>query len=435
MRKLSIVAMMLLFIPFVPVKSQVTVNAELRPRFEMRDGYKQLSDTAGLPAFFVSQRSRIGLGFTKEKYSIFFSIQDVRVWGDEQNYSSTGVTGDDASIDLKEAWLEYYFSDRASIKFGRQELKYADQRLLAARNWNQNGMSYDALVFKYKGNFTFDAGISYNNNKELLFQEPYPLDKMKTLNYVYLEKKLKENFSGNLIFIASGFQNPEKTERIYFKNTPGIFLAYSPADFIFGGSAYYQFGKNREGDEVSAYFWNLRSEYSLKHLSFAAGIDFISGHNYASTDSAYLKKDHLFDLLYGTRHRYYGSMDYFSNIPKGTSGGGLIDLYFDTEFHVNEKLSLSAIYHYFRLQNNVIDPDDPEQLTILNKSLANEVDFLFSYKPAKEIKFELGYSFAYSSKTLNKIQKISSDVPKDAHWIYLSCTFSPSVILGKKDKE
>jgi hypothetical protein len=150
MRKLSIVASMLLFIPFVPCKSQVTVNAELRPRFEIRDGYKQLSDTSSLPAFFVSQRSRIGLGFAKEKYSIYFSIQDVRVWGDEQNYTSTGVTGDNASIDLKEAWVEYFVSDHVSIKFGRQELKYADQRLIGARNWNQNGMSYDALIFKYK---------------------------------------------------------------------------------------------------------------------------------------------------------------------------------------------------------------------------------------------------------------------------------------------
>ncbi len=435
MRKLSSVALILLFISFVPGKSQVTVNAELRPRFEMRDGYKQLSDTISLPAFFVSQRSRIGFGITKEKYSIYFSIQDVRVWGDEQNYSSTGVTGDNASIDLKEAWVEYFVSDHASIKFGRQELKYADQRLIGARNWNQNGMSYDALIFKYKGNFTLDAGISYNNDKELPYQELYSLDKMKTLDYICFEKKLKDNFSGSLIYVASGFQNLEKTERIYFKNTPGILLAYSPDDFTFSGSAYYQFGKNREGNEVSAYFWSLISEYSLKCLSFTTGVDFISGHNFASTDSAYLKKDHLFDILYGSRHKYYGSMDYFSNVPKGTSGGGLIDIYFDTEFHANEKLSLSAIYHYFRLQNNVIDPDDPEQLTILNKSLANEVDFLFSYKPAKEIKFELGYSFAYSSKTLNKIQKISSNLPKDAHWVYLSCTFSPSVILGKKDKE
>jgi hypothetical protein len=258
---------------------------------------------------------------------------------------------------------------------------------------------------------------------------------MKTLNYIYFEKKFKDNFSGSLIYVACGFQNPEKTEGIYFKNTPGILFAYSPGDFTFGGSAYYQFGKNKEDNEVSAYFWNLKSEYSLKRISFVAGVDYISGHNFASTDSAYLKKDHLFDMLYGARHKYYGSMDYFSNIPKGTSGGGLIDMYFDTEYLVNEKLSLSAMYHYFRLQNNVIDPDDPEQLIVLNKSLANEVDILFSYKPAKEIKFELGYSFAYSSKTLNKIQKISGNLSKDAHWIYLSCTFSPSVMLEKKDKE
>ncbi|MBA7564447.1 hypothetical protein ES708_06110 [subsurface metagenome] len=433
MKRSDVLIVILFAICSTGVNAQLKLNVEIRPRAEMRDGYKQLSDTLALPAFFISQRSRLAFGFTKEKYKVYFAIQDVRVWGDELNYSSTGISGDNASIDLKEAWAEYFFSDQFSMRFGRQELKYADQRLLGGRNWNQHGMSYDALLFKYKGNFTCDVGLSYSNNKELVYQEIYSPDKMKTLNFVFLKNELTNKLTGSMIYVLSGFQNPDKAESIYFKSTPGIILEYSTVNLELSGSCYYQFGRNKEGANVSAYFWNLRTDYSFVHLSFAAGLDYISGHNYASVDSAYLKTEHLFDLLYGARHRYYGHMDYFSNLPKGTAGGGLIDTYFDATFNIMNKLSLKTAYHYFRLQNNVLDPEYPELRSVLNKSLANEVDLMLSYKPSKDLMIEIGYAFLISAESLNNIQNISGDHPKDAHWIWFTCKINPSVILSKNE--
>ncbi len=431
MNKLFFFTAILFSISFRLTNAQLQLDAEVRPRAEMRNGYKQLSDTLSLPAFFVSQRSRLALGFYQEKYTLYFTIQDVRVWGDELDYSSTGIKGDKASVDLKEAWFNYHFSDQFSMKIGRQELKYADQRLLGGRNWNQHGMSYDAILFKFNGIFICDAGFSYNNNSELVYQEVFSLDKMKTLNFVFLKKQWNDKISSSLIYVLSGFQMPEKAEKIYFKSTPGLLINYDPSNFKFSGSGYYQFGCNSNGANVSAYFWNLRSEISFSHSSLAAGLDFISGQNFASTDSSYLEKDHMFDILYGARHRYYGDMDYFSNLQKGTAGGGLVDIYFDYMFNLQNKFNFQTTYHYFMLQNNV---PDPELGSSLKKSLANEFDFSFSYNPVKDIKIELGYACIISTESLNKIQNISVSSPKDAHWVWLMCTISPTMVFDEKKK-
>lgn len=423
MIKYHLLNVIFLFITCITINAQLHLNAEVRPRAEIRDGYNQLSDTLNLPAFFVSQKSRLALGFEREKYQLYFAIQDVRVWGDELNYSSTGIRGDNASVDLKEAWFKVYITNQVALKIGRQELKYSDQRIIGGRNWNQHGMSYDALLIAYEENFICHAGFSYNNDNELIYQQLYSLNKMKTLNFLYLNKQWNDNFASSFLNVLSGFQHPDKAEKIFFKNTVGILLDYNPSPFKLSGSGYYQFGHNREGADVSAYFWNLRSEFILTNTSFVAGIDYLSGHNYASKDSSYLKKDHLFDLLYGARHRYYGNMDYFSNMQKGTAGGGLVDIYVDSKFNFSNTFTLQGTYHFFRLQNNI---PDHEPGTMMNKNLANEIDVTVTCRPAKEIQINMGYSFIISTETLNKIQKIPSNSPKDAHWIWLMCTVTPS---------
>lgn len=430
MSKFQLITIIFLVIPCITTNAQLHLNAEVRPRAEIRDGYKQLSDTLNLPAFFVSQRSRLSLGFDREKYQLYFAIQDIRVWGDELNYSSTGIKGDNASIDLKEAWFKLFFTKQLALKIGRQELKYADQRLIGGRNWNQHGMSYDALLLTFEGPVTLHAGFSYNNNTELIYQQFYSADKMKTLNFLYLNKQWNDIFTSSFLYVLSGFQHPDQSEKIFFRNTPGILITYNLSRFKFNSSGYYQFGRNMEGAAVSAYFWNLQSEFSLPNTSVVAGVNYLSGHNYASKDSSYLKKDHLFDILYGARHRYYGHMDYFSNIQKGTAGGGLIDVYFDSKLNFLNNFILQGTYHYFRLQNNI---PDAESGFSLDKTLANEFDLALTYKPSKEIKVEMGYSFILSTETLNKIQNVSGSSPKDAHYIWLMCTVTPSFTINSRD--
>ncbi len=63
------------------LQAQFEVSAELRPRFELNDGYVNVPTEQTEATYFVSQRSRINLNFNQPKYRMHLSLQDVRVWG------------------------------------------------------------------------------------------------------------------------------------------------------------------------------------------------------------------------------------------------------------------------------------------------------------------------------------------------------------------
>src|SRR6478735_3598994 len=107
----------------LPDKSsaQFVISAELRPRLELRAGYRTLppdDPEKSKPAFFVSQRSRLNVSYGQKKYSLKVSFQDVRTWGDEE------LTLDVPSTGIHEAYGQVQFSDDASLRVGRQELVY-----------------------------------------------------------------------------------------------------------------------------------------------------------------------------------------------------------------------------------------------------------------------------------------------------------------------
>ena len=56
---------------------EFTLDADIRPRFEYRHGFGSLFADNAEAAAFVTQRSRLNLGFKDEKLSLYFSVQDV----------------------------------------------------------------------------------------------------------------------------------------------------------------------------------------------------------------------------------------------------------------------------------------------------------------------------------------------------------------------
>ncbi len=424
-RTLLLLMCSIVFVHFT-VKAQTSISAELRSRPEFRYGYKQLPDSGSKAVFLISQRSRIYLNVKKEKYGVGFSLQDVRVWGDEQSYSSTGIQGDNASIDLKEAWFAYYINKEFSIKAGRQEFKYGDQRLLGARNWNQHGMSYDALLLSYKSFLRCDLGLSYNNNSDIYFQEKYATDKLKTLNFLYIQKEFKEKLDIYGLYVLTGMQNPNDAYGILFKNTVGASGTFKNEVIELNVNGYYQTGLNKDSVKVSAFLLGGYVAASAGILKFTLGAEMISGQNALSTDSSYLKTDHRFDNLYGGRHPFNGNMDLFSNFNSGTGGGGLNDVYFTVDCKINEKLALKGVYHYFGLQNNVPDSESviPPYIA-LQSYLGSEIDLKLTCKVSDEIAFETGYSLMKGTKSLYAIRDSKADYNVPAQWVYIMVTFKP----------
>jgi len=410
------------------------ISAEIRPRFEYRHGYGALPPEGAIPTIGMSQRSRIIFNYDTEKIKYGLSLQDVRVWGDETLYSATGVFGDNASLDLKEAWIQLVINKYSSVKIGRQALKYDDERLISIRDWNQTGISYDAILYQYLNkNWRVDFGLSLNNQLDGQYGNFYPAGKLKTLNFLYVKNQISPELYLSFLTIGSGFTANDTTEVIYMRGTYGLYASYKVQRFFFAGSGFFQNGKNKKGKDVSAYFFSIDGGIYLQKFTIAGGIHHLSGQDGTKLDQAYQSKDHLFDILYGVRHRYYGLMDNFSNIPKSTGNGGLIDFFgrVDYKYHGNNYLRLD--YHWFYLQNKVADPRYIETKVIqLPKNLGTEVDLAVDQRIYSGVNLKLGYSMMFATESREILSGIEPGKSEFSHWAWMMLTFSGSIYSPKE---
>lgn len=404
---------------FHTAKAQFDITAELRPRAEVRNGYKHLRVDDNDPAVFVSQRSRIVFGYQKKNLRMKLSVQDVRVWGDEEIASATGHFGDYASLDLNEAWIEFDFLKYSSMRVGRQYFAYDDYRLLFKRNWNQQSMPYDAILYKFEHPVVnVDVALSWNNTKENLFGNLYPTDRIKTTNFIHLNKKWNENLETNMIALFSGYEKTDSTETIYVRNTFGIYTMYNPGNFSFKASSYYQTGKNKMGVDVQAYLIAAEASRKIIKTRIKIGGAIVSGNK--PGDDNNFREDNLFDLLYGARHRYFGLMDYFSNMGKGTANAGLTDIYTGISRKITENTELTLDYHYFLLSQEIFNDSKT-----LPRSLGSEIDLYFSWNVSQDVKLQGGYSFILPDETLEFIQGVETENSRFSYWGWVMLTVKP----------
>lgn len=148
-------------------KAQFTATGQIRNRVEVRAGQGTLQQKGDKAALFSSQRTRLNLGYTGYRFKIFTALQDVRVWGQDASSINRTTTEANNGLLLHEAWAEVSLIDtlstiqNLSIKAGRQEIAYDDQKVLGSLDWLQQGRRHDAVVFKFanKG-WTVDVGVA-----------------------------------------------------------------------------------------------------------------------------------------------------------------------------------------------------------------------------------------------------------------------------------
>jgi hypothetical protein len=403
---------------------QLTLSAELRPRFEVRNGYGNLATDTTDPLFIISQRTRLKAIYTHKMFGIGVCIQDVRVWGSDDVFTSTGTAGNSASINLSEGWLDLYITPSLTVRAGRQFLVYDDERIFSSRNWGQAALTYDAVVLKYdrEKKWDLDLGGSWNNSLDKsYFNEQYTSDKIKMIGFVHFHKPLLDKtLNLSIMAAAIGFTKANNYRIIYTRGTYGVNLDYKKDDLKLRGTVYYQNGTNKTGKPVQAYCFSVVGAYTFDKFTVGPGIDYISGQDGRNETESYVDKDHLFDLFYGMRHSYYGLMDIFTNIPKSTDNGGLMDIYLNTRFKIAEKQNLQLDYHYFSLAQNVkADPDTP---------LGSEVDFLYRYSVNEFLSCDLGYSFMKPTETMAVINDIGGHAQNYSHFAYLIITLKPTLL-------
>src|SRR5262245_34631606 len=123
---------------------QITLGGQIRTRAEYRDPTSYSNATA--PASTRSDDlflTRIRLNFkfsATDDIDVFVQPQDERQWGQEPS-----VLYDDKNFDLHQGFVEVrnLFSEPLSIKAGRMELSYGDQRLVSPLDWSNIARAWD----------------------------------------------------------------------------------------------------------------------------------------------------------------------------------------------------------------------------------------------------------------------------------------------------
>lgn len=413
--------------------AQLTLSGGIRTRTELRAGQGAPLQRGAKPAFFTSQRTRFSLGYNAYRLKVGVTAQDVRVWGQDVSTINRSTTQDLNGVMLHEAWAELGLTDTTvkdkalSLKIGRQELVYDDQRLLGNLDWLQQGRRHDAALLKYEAKgYSFHLAAAFNQNRELqsgtIYNNTPPGNYAATTNggsmyksmaFLYAGKKLK---SGNASFLflkdvfSSFHSDPVTLAKRYDSSTwgrvtTGFYYTKSFKKILLTASAYYQAGHNAVGQKVSAELLSLAGQYTLsKTFNAGGGVDYYSGGTRGTASRA-------FDPLYGTPHKFGGLMDYFY-VASGFGQNGLIDYYLKGKYKATEKLSFSADVHQFTSAASVSGHD--------SKNLGQEVDLTGTYSLTKLIGFEAGYGRYFTTALLTSpAVKNVPDAKPQADWAYL----------------
>ena len=402
------------------VKAQFSLDAEYRPRFEYRNGYRRLPDKTTSYALQFSQRTRLSVSYNWKMLKMKVTAQDVRLWGEEK------LKSDNPAFGVYEAWAEIRIVDSLSVRIGRQELIYDNQRLFSNNNWNQNGQVHDLLLFKYsRKGWNADMGGGFNQNKDTLWGTYYGgtavKGNYKVLTFLRIAKQLK-HFEGSLLAVADGFQK-EGGKDLYMRGTYGGCLLYNSKYISPAVRAYYQNGTDATGKPISAYYLNADISFTpIKYLSALTGCEFFSGNNMADVTDKTIRS---FVPLYGSNHNFNGSIDYITDLQKHTGNSGLIDAYLKLSVKPIKQFSLMVDYHYFSLLYKFISRGEA-----LSLNYGHEIDLSGKVDIIKEISLQAGYSAMLGSKTMAVI--IGGDQNKLGQWVWCMLTIKPTLFSYPK---
>lgn len=403
---------------------ELDANLQLRPRYEYRNGFKELMKDGSLPTSFVSQRSRLNFNFKQEKLKAKLTFQNIRVWGDV----ATTATSDKNGIALFEAWAQYDFNAKWSARLGRQVLSYDNQRIMGEIDWAQQGQSHDAALISFKPtNHQLDLGFAVNSDSEKLYRDVFT-NSYKHMQYAWYHTSFG-NLNMSLLFLNVGFQYkqvPTNDLKVDNMQTFGTYLSYKKNKFDGNLSVYGQTGDGKlvtENTSISAFYGGLNLNYSLTD-KFKAGLgyEYLSGKNQGDTDS----KIKSFNPIFGTNHAFNGFMDYFY-VGNYKNTVGLQDLFAKITYASN-KWQFNAMPHIFMTAADVIDPADVTKK--MDKYLGTEIDLTASYALQKDVNITGGYSQMFGSNTM-EVLKVGNK-GYDNNWAWVMITINPRIFTTAK---
>lgn len=304
--------------------NQITIGGQVRLRAEYRDpiAYNNPGttpkDDQHEDADLFLERIRLNLTFTlSDQITVFFQPQDQRIFGDEAaatfigTSTATGFVSDEMNLDVHQGFVEVkdLLTTGLSIKIGRQELLYGDQRLVSPLDWSNIGRTWDGAKIRYQQP-TWWADAFYTVIKEVQgaeddqdfwgFYFSYGGIQDHEVDVYLFGRRLSDNlFTGE----TSGAAN----DRLEY--TPGIRFKGKMAGFDYSAEGMAQRGEVSD-DDIKAWAVAFTLGYTFDiDWKPRIGIEY----THASGDGDPTDGDiETFDPLYGFGHAYQGYADVFS---------------------------------------------------------------------------------------------------------------------------
>jgi len=324
-KSLKIFAVIIGLFPFTSClaaeMSEFSVMGDLRWRYEYRNNADFL-ETSNDASNFHLGRARIGVQAQAMSNTWgLIQFQDSRYWGEELNaagqYPFTTYDGSARTFDVHQAFMQidHLWGSDFSVKLGRQELSYGDERLIGADEWNNIGQSFDGGKVMFTSQ-RFDFDVFYTAHVPF-----YPM--FSTLNpfvppgaggnngnitfsgFYGSAKPIEElTWDGYLLLLYDGNTAPDKSW-IWTIGTRATGVVAEQFDY--NGEFAFQFGNFNTLDQ-SAFAMALKGGYTFPtSVEPRVGLSFAFASGDDGTDPT---ESHTFFSLFPSPHGKFGKMDY-----------------------------------------------------------------------------------------------------------------------------
>jgi hypothetical protein len=380
MKRLATVAIILASVLFSTSHAQqVEISGQIRERSEVSAKGQTIRQSPDVSHLL---RSRLRADVTvSPDMSVAFEIQDARTFGEKGTVLNNGAK----AFDLRQGWFSAnnILGLPASVIVGRQTFAYANERILGLSDWGNFGQSFDGAVLRAKfDDVTIDAlGAAIVRNENPL--GGYRRD-------VFLTGAWGSWKSAGPLRTAQAFflfDNPYNTYTTSLliqqqRYTTGIYAKGEEAGFDYEIDGAYQFGDINNSQRpdtsvtIAANMVGIRAGYTVKALSnlrIGAGFDRLSGSDPKKTDTY-----GAFNTLYGTNHKFYGIMDYFTNIPLHTGNLGLQDMFGQLSISIEQVWRFALDVHLFSTVTSS-GLSNPATQSEYSKNIGKEIDLTIWY--------------------------------------------------------
>ncbi len=413
--------LLVFFINSDVLAQSVWIAPQVRPRLELRHGYKQPLSQNLDPAAFVSQRTRLNLGYRDkaERLDVFIAFQNVRVWGDV----STLALSDKNGTGLHEAWANIIFNPEWAFKLGRQEIIYDDHRIFGSVDWAQQGRSHDAALARYKTKkHKIDIGLALNSEGESLSRNINSPSGYNNFQFVHYNNKDVGNASLSLLALNVGIPqvDGQNNNELYYYQTLGGIVTHTGGPLKKQLSAYVQTGKSGQQDLSAFYLGGELGVAISKETSAKLGFEYLSGTDWDEQDAR-----HSFNPIFGTNHKFNGYMDYFY-VGNHANSVGLQDFYAGITHRLG-KTTLSVIPHVFMAAaviNPIVGSDNLDAKP--DSYLGFETDLVLKYVLAEGVTLGAGLSYLEASESMRILKQTDSD--RSNYWGWMMVTVSPKAV-------